>query len=80
MTPTDPFVTHPLNGMRFSTSDNDNDQTRANCASRDGNGWWFNSCRHINLNRQPPYVHLNSKDHYPLRVEMKIRQNDCITQ
>ena len=26
ITPTDPFVTQPLNGMRFSTSDNDNDK------------------------------------------------------
>ena len=80
VTSTDPFVTHPLNGMRFSTSDNDNDQTGISCAGRHQNGWWFKSCDHINLNQQPPFVHLNSKDHHPLRVEMKIRQNDCIAQ
>lgn len=31
VTPTDPFVTHPLNGMKCSTSDNDNDNNVSNC-------------------------------------------------
>ena len=43
-------------------------------------GWWFNNCQHINLNQQPPYVHLKSKNYNPLKVEMKIRQIDCIAQ
>ena len=30
---TDPFVTHPLNGMKFSTVDNDNDKGNSNCAA-----------------------------------------------
>ena len=77
ITPTDPFVTHPLNSMRFSTSDNDNDQNSGNCA---GSGWWHNNCYHINPNLQPPYVHLNSKNYNLLSLEMKIRQHDCISQ
>ena len=56
VTTTDPFVTHSLNGMKFSTSDNDNDKRGSNCASNHKNGWWFNSCDHINLNQQPPFV------------------------
>jgi len=75
---TDPFAYHSL--MRFSTSDNDNDKHRSNCASAHKNGWWFNDCHNINPNRQPPYVYLNSKNYYPLKVEMKIRQLDCISQ
>ena len=41
ITPTDSFVIH--NRMRFSTSDNDNDQAGGNCAVNHG-GWWHNSC------------------------------------
>ena len=78
-TTTYPFVTHPLNGTRFSTHDNDNDEHSNNCAASHSNGWWFNSCDHINLNEQPPYVYHNSKGHSLLSSEMKIRQLDCIT-
>ncbi|XP_065918869.1 fibrinogen-like protein A [Dysidea avara] len=78
-TTTDPFVTHPLNGQRFSTFDNDNDKNSANCATGNG-GWWYNNCWHINPNYQPPYIHLNSKTYYPLSMETKIRPRDCIIQ
>jgi len=78
ITPKDPFVTHPLNGMRFSTSDNDNDQ-HGNCAGAYG-GWWHNSCAYIYPNRQPPHVILNSKGYDLLSMELKIRQHDCISQ
>ena len=44
------------------------------------NGWWFNACAQIDPNRQPPFVHLNSTRYNLLKVEMKIRQVDCITQ
>ena len=39
---TDLFTEHPLNGMKFTTKDRDNDKCGGNCAiSRDG-GWWHN--------------------------------------
>ena len=55
ITPTDPFATHPLNSRKFTTLDNDNDQTGDNCAvvsvnAKDNGGWWYNRCWDINLN------------------------------
>ncbi|XP_062597163.1 ryncolin-1-like [Saccostrea cucullata] len=44
----DSFSYH--NGMKFSTKDNDNDKWGSNCAASYGNGWWFNTCHHCNLN------------------------------
>ena len=79
ITPTDPFVTHPLNNMKFTTIDNHNDQNSGNCANGNG-GWWYNSCYNINPNHQPPRVYLNSKGYNLLSVEMKMRQHDCISQ
>ena len=78
ITPTDPFVTHPLNNMKFTTIDNDNDQSGGNCAAGSTGGWWHNSCVHIYPNRQPPHVNLNSKGYDLLSIEMKIRQHNCI--
>ena len=78
ITPTDPFVTHPLNNMNFTTTDNDNDQYHGNCAVFRSNGWWHNTCAHIFPNFQPPHVNLNSKPYNLLSIEMKIRQLDCI--
>jgi len=63
----------PLNGTKFSTLDNDNDQWDNNCASVYGGGWWYSKCFRINLNRQPP-----DAGPYVLFVEMKIRPKDCI--
>ena len=44
VTPTDPFNEHPLNNMKFTTKDRDNDQYGGNCAvNGNGNntgGWW----------------------------------------
>ena len=77
ITPTDPFVTHPLKNMKFSTSDDDNDQHGGNCAGS-YSGWWHNKCAHIYPNRQPPYIYLNSNGYDLLSIEMKIRQHDCI--
>ena len=79
---TDPFVTHPLNGMKFSTADNDNDihKRGSNCAAGHNDGWWHNGCFDIDANYQPPSVALNSKVYHVLSMEMKIRQHDCIIQ
>ena len=76
-TTTDPFVTKPLNGMEFSTVDNG---IQKNCASTHQSGWWYNSCYRIAPNRQPPEVHLNSAWYAFLKVEMKMRQRNCISQ
>ena len=71
------FVFHPLNGMKFSTPDNDNDgNSGGNCANYHKSGWWFNNCRHININIQPPYMYVAGN---LIFTEMKIRPKDCIT-
>ena len=46
----DSFTSHPLNNMRFSTYDNDNDLNSGNCADGSNGGWWFNNCMHSQLN------------------------------
>ena len=66
----------PLNGMKFSTLDNDNDKwSSGNCAAKWKSGWWHNNCYYVNINYQPPHVRNNV-----LFSEMKIRPKDCITQ
>ena len=71
----DNFASHPLNGMKFTTLDNDNDNNGGNCATFYKAGWWYNSCYTINTNRQPPqYRYPNTA----LFIEMKIRPKDCI--
>ena len=70
---------YPHNGMKFSTPDNDNDGwSEGNCATSYNSGWWYNSCYHININRQPPNGNVGA-DNY-LFSEMKIRSKDCIIQ
>ena len=61
------------NGMKFTTTDEDNDRKSYNCAATYKSGWWYNDCYHVNLNRQPPVVHRHA-----LLTEMKIRPKDCI--
>ena len=40
-----------MDGQRFSTADNDNDNSTArNCAQEYGGGWWFNACADYNFN------------------------------
>ena len=69
----DEFAYH--NKMYFSTPDNDNDKTVANCAYSAKSGWWYNKCDDINLNKQPIEIQGNI-----IFSEMKIRPKDCIIQ
>ena len=39
-----------LDGMAFSTMDNDNDNSDMNCAETYLGGWWFDHCHLVNLN------------------------------
>ena len=93
ITPTDPFATHPLNGRKFSTYDNDNDlgPKKENCAAEvlrttNNGGWWFNRCWEINVNFN--YVNTGTHKHIKLAgiwynlnaIEMKIRPLNCTPQ
>ena len=71
---TDWFADHPLNGMKFSTPDNDNDRSSGNCAAQRKNGWWYNNCTSININAEKPYI--GNKE--VVFVEMMIRPKDCL--
>ena len=66
----DQFAWH--NGMKFTTLDIDNDKwSSGNCAVVYKDGWWFNDCDYIDINRQLPNR---------LLIEMKICPKDCIIQ
>ena len=88
ITPTDPFNTfHFLNGMKFTTYDNDNDRWEGNCAANSNGGWWYNACWNINLNY--PYnspgstigfIKVKGKLYNLKWIEMKIRPLDCVSQ
>ena len=91
ITPADPFATHSLNGMKFSTYDNENDQwSGGNCAVKrgratDNGGWWYNGCWLINLNikyntAEDGFMYISGV-YYNFRwTEMKIRPLNCIPQ
>ena len=77
---TDQFTAvHTLNGMKFSTPDNDNDKDGINCATKYNSGWWYNSCYYININKQPPSENNKVSGNVPF-TEMKMRPKDCIIQ
>ena len=79
---------HYLNGMKFSTKDNDNDNTADSCAIVYKGAWWFNLCMQSHLNA---LYHPNSRavidwtgilwydwkgGTYSLKfTEMKVRRN-----
>ena len=78
---TDPFISgRPLNGMKFTTRDQDNDLWSVNNCGQFG-GWWYNSCSHIQLNREYEnlFILLNGQLLSPTFVEMKIRPQNCGT-
>ena len=64
------------NGMKFTTSDNDNDKHGGNCAVKYKDGWWFNTCDTFDINRKIPNKYYKTI----FFTEMKIRPKDCITQ
>ena len=82
--PVDPFSTHSLNNMKFTTKDQDNDKHGGNCAvsgnGKNSNGWWFNYCAYITLNKQyseKDKIHDGRVWHnYPF-IELKIRPINC---
>ena len=68
-------------GRKFSTKDNDNDVSSANCAVGMKGAWWYGDCRDSNLNG----VYRNGADSGSVswglmrpikRSEMKIRPMD----
>ena len=83
--PVDPFNAHPLNNMKFTTKDNDNDlHSSENCAingdNGNGNGWWYNICSIIYLNQKyssKPRIRPYTQWQSYLFTEMKIRPFDC---
>ena len=81
---TDPFTTNPINGMKFTTKDRDNDKYRHNCAvignGINAGGWWHNVCSHIQINHQYNHQYsivLNGKWHPLPFIEMKIKPITC---
>ena len=69
-----------LNGMKFTTKDNDNDlYSGGNCASKYGNGWWHKSCsrNELYINHQSPFISYSRN--VTLRfTKMMIRPKNCI--
>ena len=63
------------NGMKFSTTDNDNNRWSGNHAADYNSGWWYDNCHTLNINTQPPHVNDSI-----LFSEMKIHLKDCIMQ
>ena len=77
-------ATHPLNNMKFTTKDQDNDKYGGNCAVSDNgknnNGWWQNRCSYIHLNQK--YTENNKiydgrAWHDYIFTEIKIRPINC---
>ena len=75
------------NGRPFSTPDQDNDASRANCATKYGGAWWYTSCAFSSLNGKysghgssPAYRlswYTGSGWNHYTKVSMKIRPKSC---
>ena len=82
---TDPFrYGNPLNGMKFTTKDRDNDHARVNCAvngiGNNAGGWWYNGCSWIHINHQYKNTYsifLNGVWHSLPFIEMKMKPITC---
>ena len=72
----DPFLAHPINTSKFTTINNDNDQSSGNCAEK--GAWWSNRCYNLNPNCLYAYIYL--KNYYLLAAETKIHQYKCVDQ
>jgi len=84
ITPSDPFVTHPISGQPFSTVDRLNHGSCARRAhsSNSPGGWWYSHCYNINLNYNyggsSGFMYLKTVGYFkPSFVEMKIRPHTC---
>ena len=80
----DPITQYPINGMKFTTKDRDNDRCNQNCAKdhdgKNAGGWWHNCCSYIHPNHQYKNTHsivLNNKWHPVSFIEMKIKPYNC---
>ena len=81
---TDPFSTHNINTMKFTTRDQDNDRWWYNCAipayGSSGGGWWYKDCAEIYPNSQYDNkypIYLNGQWHSLPFTEIKIRPKNC---
>ena len=66
-----------LDGMEFSTNDNDNDLDSSNCAERELGAWWYHTCGYSNLNGQYGkmyWYHWKNNWNSMKKTAMKIRR------
>ena len=74
---TDPFESgHSLNGMKFTSRDQDNDLNPSNNCAQYYGGWWYHNCGYIYLNDDYNTMRINPS-YYSKFVEMKIRPQNC---
>jgi ficolin len=70
--------------MKFSTKDQDNDPSSANCAVASKGSWWYKDCKYSNLNGQyfttgeisnpgMTWYYWKSDGRYMKKTEMKTR-------